>query len=308
MTKIFFSIFHTIGDVIVSTALIHAIKLKYPDSEITYAVSKDCATLLEGNPDISKIIPCNSISECILLANQEKYDKVFIPAQLTGEHNIWHQTEPWIHVSDKHNLVDYYALRCNDDITVDDRQTYFYLKDSDFDSLFSKIHPDDLEKFKAQKYITIHTTSRCSGKDWHYQHLNNFVKLFKSTYPDIAVYQIGGPNDKPLDAPVVPFMGLSLRESAVLIKGSLLQVDMDSGTSFIADSLGVPVIVIYGATNSNTSGPIGKNLIAIEPVSRDCIGRMCHTSCHTECRWNHGRCIDRISPEQVMFKVKEVLG
>jgi len=48
--------FRNIGDVILSSALIENLRAHYPNSEIDYALNKECAPVLKYNPEINKLI------------------------------------------------------------------------------------------------------------------------------------------------------------------------------------------------------------------------------------------------------------
>ena len=54
-----------LGDVLRTTPILEAIKEKYPDSEITWITEPESKEILEGNPNISKILtlPIEEISE-----------------------------------------------------------------------------------------------------------------------------------------------------------------------------------------------------------------------------------------------------
>lgn len=303
--KIYFSIFHTLGDIIVSTAIIRALKDKYPEYDITYATSAQYIDVLKDNPDIKEVIGCNSHWECILRSQEKKYDKVFIPMQLTQVDAAWHQFPPYCQEGEKHNLVDFYANRCNDDLVIENRKTYIYPKDAHYEQIVANIPPEHRDSFKNNKFITIHTTSRNPSKDWSVERFRELCAKIKLKYPDIFIYQIGGNEDKEIGKELAfPMMGMPILNTAALIKKSLLHIDIDSGTSFVSDSLDIPTICLMGATTQNTSGPIGKNVTYIEPV-RKCLDRI-HTPCHTHCLIKDN-CIETIESDEVMSHVSEIL-
>ena len=305
--KIFFGLFHTLGDVVVSTSLIRAIKEKYPDSEITYAVSGQYIDVFKGNPDVAEIIPCNNQGEILLYAGLKNYDRIYLPLMLTNEDTLWHQRSPWcVENGDKHNLVDFYASRCNDDIIVSNRKTFIYPTDEHWDELVMKVPDNVREKFRTMPFMTFHTTSRNQSKDWHPGLFFELVKRIKSTYGDqFAVYQVGGAEDKALPEPSAAVLGTPLLLTAAMLKRSILHVDVDSGPSFIADSVGTPTICIMGATWAQTSGPISENVTFIEP-QRKCLTMGVHTPCHTQCLIKDD-CVNTISVEQVFAEVQKRL-
>jgi hypothetical protein len=45
-----------IGDVVLTTPLLHALKRRYPDAQLTYVVEPAAAPVLRGNPHLSNIV------------------------------------------------------------------------------------------------------------------------------------------------------------------------------------------------------------------------------------------------------------
>ncbi len=305
--QVFFGLFQTLGDVIVSTALIRTIKEKYPESEITYAVGVDYVAALVGNPDISNIIPCGSPQEIIIRSAERPYDKVYLPLMLTQEDTLWHQRYPWCTPGKRHNLIDMYAYRCQDDLKVENRRSYIYPTDQHWDEIVGHIPDEFKEGFKNTPFITIHTNSRLESKDWPMANFAELsIRLMNHLKGKVLIYQIGGPSDPVLPKPVTPLTGTPLLNTAAIIKRSLLHIDVDSGPSFIADSLDVPTICIMGATNPDIAGPIGPNTTFIEPPVRKCIGTATHTVCVTHCLIKDD-CIKLVSVDEVYNKVIEKL-
>lgn len=303
--KIYFGLFHTLGDVIVSTALIRAIKEKYPDSEITYAVGQDYVHVLAGNPDITNIIPTKHPWEIVFRSKEHNYDKVYLPLMLTQEDTLWHQRPPYCMPGERHNLIDMYADKCEDDLVINTRKTFLYPEDSKWDEIVASAG-DKSKEFSETPFITMHTTSRNPSKDWPHENFVALAKMINEKYGNkFNIYQIGK-DDKVIGEPTKCLNGLELPHTMALIKRSKLHIDIDSGPSFIADSLDVPLVCIMGASDHNTSGPIGPNVAFIEPV-RKCIGTATHCPCVTRCLINDD-CIKTISPKEVFEIVDRMLS
>lgn len=304
---VFFGLFQTLGDIIASTALIRAIKEKYPDSKITYAVGAQYTDILAGNPDIFETIACGSAAEIILRASEKPYDKVMIPLMLTSEDTLWHQRYPWCVPGEKRNLVDMYAERCQDDITVNKRKTFIYPTENHWQEIVSQIPADKKEDFLRRPYITVHTTSRLESKDWPWEKFAELAtRIFNHFEGKLYVYQVGGPEDRVLPNPCAPLTGVPILYTASLIQHGLMHIDVDSGPSFIADSLDIPTVCIMGATNPSIAGPIGPSTTFIEPNGRKCIGTATHTVCVTHCLIKDD-CIKTISVDDVFNHVVERL-
>ncbi len=304
VNSVFFSLFHTLGDVIVTTAIIRNLKEKYKDAKITYAVSEEYVEILRGNPDIAEIIPVKHPWEGILRSRDKQYDKVFLPLQLTHLDSVWHQLPPWCEDGENHNLVDMYAKKCQDDLVITDRRTFIYPNENAWKEIVQSAG-DKAEDFEKTPFITVHTTSRNESKDWSYERFAELCTRINKEYNGkFNIYQIGR-DDKQLPLPVKCLNGMPLSHTISLINKSKFHLDIDSGPSFIADSLNVPTVCIMGATTKNTSGPIGPNVTFIEPI-RKCIGSPLHTACHSHCVISE-KCIDTISVDEVFNVVNEKL-
>lgn len=308
--SIYFGIFHTLGDIIASTSIVREVKKKYPKSHLVYATSKEYIDVLEGNPDVDEIIACSHPLEVVLRSQEKKYDKIMLPLQLTNEDSVWHQRPEWCIPGVNHNLVDFYAKRCNDDIVISGRRTFIFPQEKHWIEIVNSIPEEYREKFLSRKYITVHTTSRNPSKDWPAERFKELVdRIYNKFGNDISIYQIGGQNDPIIGSDkVTPFRGLPVLNTAALIKNSLLHIDIDSGPSFIADSVGTDTICIMAATWSNTSGPIGPNVTFIEPMVRECIGTVTHTPCHTHCLIKPKECKYNVSVDEVFDVVASKLS
>lgn len=306
--SIYFGLFHTLGDIIASTSIIHAVKTKYPESKITYATSQEYVDVLKDNPEIDEVIPCGHPYEVVLRSCDKQYDKIMLPLQLTQADSVWHQTPDYcVENGENHNLVDFYAKRCDDDIVVSERKTFIYPKQEHWDQIVANVSEPLRDKFNNTPFITMHVTSRNPSKDWPIEKFKELAHAIHSKYGDkIVIYQIGGPNDPDIDNSVVNSLkGIPILNTAAAIQRSLFHIDIDSGPSFIADSLNIPTICIMGATNQNIAGPIGPNVTFIEPDFRECIGTVTHCACATKCLINKP-CINTIEVNTVFNKFCEL--
>jgi ADP-heptose:LPS heptosyltransferase len=303
--SVFIGLYWTLGDIITLTAITRATKEKYPDANITVAIGKDYVDVFENNPDVNVVIGCSHPDEIILRAGAQNYDRVFLPLMRTNLDTLWHQTEPWCIDGDRHNLVDFYASRCEDDLVINNRKTYLYPQQKHWDEIVANIPDQFKSHFTNTPFITFHTTSRNPSKDWPYEKWVELAKRLKEKYSNLEIYQVGGNDDKVLPKPATPLTGIPILNTAAILQRSLIHIDVDSGPSFIADSVGTKTVVIFGATSPNMAGPLSDNVVKIDPV-RECIGTATHCPCATKCLINKP-CIDTITVDQVFDVIVENL-
>jgi len=288
--KILVCIYRTLGDVILGSTLIAELREKYPDCEITFAVAKEYAELLDKNPAVKGLVLTEDHDVVLYEATQDKYDLVLFPAQLTQTDSCWHHNEKYRHG----HLVDFYAGRCGIEITK--RETYMFPDEADV-----KRAAMILSGQSPIQNIIVHTQSRVVSKDWHL--FGEFVEALHKKYPAASVIQVGGPDDTKCGADVDLCGKLSYSEIAALCGLATLFVGIDSGLAYIADSMACECILIMGMSTESTSGPISGRPTFIEPERPE----GCEWACHTNCEYNNP-CIRTITVEEVMKHVEGKIG
>jgi len=91
----------------------------------------------------------------------------------------------------------------------------------------------------------------------------------------------------------------SLTELACLYRQSALLVTTDTGPMHIAAAVGTPVVALFGPTDPSRTGPFGQRhrVIRAELPCSPCLRKKC----------THRECMRRISPEEVLLAVGDVL-
>ncbi len=108
------------------------------------------------------------------------------------------------------------------------------------------------------------------------------------------------------DVGVVVLPPLSISEKATIIGGALATVGLDTGLSHIAAALDIPSVTIYGATDPNLCGTVGRNQVQV--ISDfECV--RCH---QTRCTYPGAvqpipSCLVGVRPEQVWQELESLL-
>jgi len=279
--KIALVLLRTLGDVVIGNTLVNEIKRTYPDSDIYYYVEKSYLEVINCNPNLKEVIVLPCLDAVLLDIAEKRYDKVFFPYQTTREDNIWHQVEKHRH----QHLLDFYAKRCG--IEIKDRKLFGYFNDE--------------QRKKVKLYasgIVIHISTLVPSKNW--DKFSELVLEIKRKYPMIPIYQVGK-KEEPLIADVIDTREkFTIGELYAFLKKSTMLIGLDSGVSYMAAAVNIPVICIMGATIPMTSGPIGEKVHHIVAETK------CEPRCHGNCRFDNP-CIRKITIEQVMEKVKEII-
>lgn len=283
----------TLGDAVMINVLARNIKIKYPDLELHWIIEEKYGDVIKHNPDIKNIILIKDTLKdwnYVLKVISKMYDKVFMFAQVCPEDGSWHQR-------DKHrfqNLIDFYAKRGR--IELVDRKLRWYFGEVAF----------PMESLREGKKVFCHTTTLGDAKNW-----SKFKTLAEELRDNgYVVYQVGLKSD--VDMMLEGEYDLrgkyNLQELAGVIKSQCgCFVGLDSGLSFVAAAVEVPVICIMGASVPQTSSPWGDNVIHLLAMTRnECERKRCH-ALFNRCKFN-SKCIDGVVGEEVVNRVKEVFG
>lgn len=293
MKKIMLIMLKTMGDVILTTTIVHELKKEYPQSEIHFYTNKMYAPLLANNPDIFEIhAPDDWNPNALFLEMASKqYDIVFAPYQIRSQCNMWHQ-DP--HTRDQH-LVDFYWHRMGMHRPITDRECYLFPDAKDIAKAADHISMD-------VPRIAVHSTTGVATKDWpHFSEVTE--ELRKAGY---GVVQVGHRNDNVVHKAVDLRGKMGFLELAAFLSNCAAFVGLDSGISYMADAMKIPTIVIQGSTDPVTSGPISKrvvHLFAQQTGYADCQV----VRCHTDCRQTRN-CINEITVDHVLDKLEPVLN
>jgi len=253
-----------------STAIIRALKQKYPNSSIVFQTSSNCIDLLLNNPDISGIGTERDYIEAM------NYDMIFSPFMITQSRPDWWQY--------KMSMMDLYASICG--VELKNRQCYVY--------------PVNIDHLKTQynipkEYIVIQCKTHDVTKD--YTKFPELVSLINKKLK-LPVIQIGGLHDLKIEGVAMNLCNkLSFRESATLIKEAKNTICLDSAVAHIAGAVGAKRIILYGATNFELCGSGSKeNTVILNPEGRlpDCKEACFKAVCPVK------NCIDSIEPEKIL--------
>ncbi|HLD91330.1 MAG TPA: glycosyltransferase family 9 protein [Patescibacteria group bacterium] len=257
----------TYGDVFLSTAVIDGIKKKYPDKDIYFATGGQYIQILEGNPNIHKILPYDGVFNNIPLMNN-LFDIVFTPAVATQASNNWTRNGHGEH------LARTYATHCG----VELGNLYMRIIESQ----------DALEG----DYLVVHTKTGQEAKNYsEYQKIINQI--------DIPVVQVGSKDDQLLKN-VIDKRSKNIQETASIIKKAKLFLGGDSICAHIAGYVGIPSVLLYGSTFSALTKPLYKDqskLNVIEPANRYSCERPCHLA---KCNRSPNPCINNIDAKMVV--------
>lgn len=329
----------SIGDVVLTTPVIAALKLSHPDAYLDFLVKKEYHELLIGNPNLRRVIPFDGsrqkglkgLLEVAGELRKEGYRYVIdlhgnlrsrvISALIPGSKILRYDKQAL-----KRRLL-LHGFRPNTKHTVDTylsalapliagaglkptSSTAIYLSEEEEKGAGSLLA--QLGVLKGSTIIGLNPGARWQTKRWLE---DGFIELGKRAVAELGakVVIFGGPDEVELSQRVSNGIGIDafsvagkigLREAAALIKRCSVFVTNDSGPMHIATAVGTPVVAIFGPTARGFGfSPLGKSVV----VERELTCRPCTLHGGDSCPKGHFECMKGIGADEVFERVKEMV-
>lgn len=316
-----------IGDIIMTTPAVSALRKSFPDAFISYVVEKPYRELVEDHRELDNVIVLErkqgirDFFRLIRSIRKEKYDVVldfhggpraslitlFSKAKLKIGYRIKYRNFIYhfklarkpetgqLHSVESHiNFVRAMGV----DIKSPPPLNLPHARKDEAEKVGKILKENRLEGFKV---ITIHIGAGNEFRDWG---RDNWIKLIDllAKRPDVKIILIGANEDKETEvkllkktkvSPLSLVGKLKLRELRELISHSSLFVGPDSGPMHIAASTSTPIVALFGPTLPANFSPWEAKSLLIEK-EYDC--RPCK---QRECVYKDFRCLRSITPEEV---------
>ncbi len=165
-------------------------------------------------------------------------------------------------------------------------------------------------------YITIHdgydANYRVSGratKQWEWSSWNRLVAMLKAAYPHLQIIQLGAGTSRPIDGVDKQWIGkTSITGAFDALVNAKLHIDTDSGLVHAATAASVPCVTMFGPTPASFYGhPQNLNVTNAASCGGGCFHLMRNWMDKCPVGYQTPRCMDDITPDQVMLAVNELL-
>lgn len=310
--------FSSLGDVLLTTGVLHHLKTQQIDISIDFLTSREFTPLLSGNKDIHQVFSFdrqNGLFSLLQLYRQlPQYDMIF---DLHGSLRSW-----LLHLFFKGPIFTYdkksklrrdfiknpqLKSKLKEHVT----QRYFYafqsalgLAPAPLEDLRPQIY---LKKTKLQidlpeQFICIHPFASQKNKVWPF-----FSQLCQRLVEkNITPVVIGRGNFDDFPGVINLTNKTSLNETIVVISKSQALLSTDSGPLHIGCALNKKIIGLFGPTTKEFGFfPLFNNCFIIENNDLNC--RPCHPHGGNTCPLSHFKCMNDISVDQVLQKIVAVL-
>ncbi len=321
-----------LGDILLITPGLRALKEQYPSAKISCIVPPSCKDLLENQHCVDQVIPLSdrslfgkwtllntlkkqSFDVGILLHRSNTRARIFKCARIPNR--IGYATKQRTHL-----LTHSYPEPSKDLHKMD------YLLDvfkqmgvRSIPSTYEYTPPHLSSKFPScelpSQFIVFHPGSNWKPKRWPTQH---YVTLGRSLIRKYSVPIVisGSLKDRPLanvikeeifrdhqisalqNDKVISFTGkTSLQELSGLLSKAWFVVSGDTGPLHLAAAIQTPVIALFGPTSPILNGPRGKGPIKVLWNNPECFSYPCLNPWCT-----HNTCLETLSPEKVLSEIE----
>lgn len=327
----------SLGDIVLVTPLIRALRNTYPSARIDMIISKHCSEIMKYNPRIDTLHIIDTKQGTLQVLRQWRklkqtmpmYDLVidvhdslrstFMRIGLGKEVSVYDSARTF-----KRNLVTNKTRIPIESIIPVPLRYFSALKQ------YPQIKPDDsglefwLEKENQQQYYPINRGSepqhiliapgaRHATKRWPPEFYAELIRLLNKWH-SATIIMIGGPDDKTLCDTIQEMVGttvqnragsMSLHEIASLMDSAHCVIGNDSGLMHIAAARHIPVLTIYGSTVPEFGFAPYKTHHEIVTINLPC--KPCTHIGKEKCPLGHFSCMKDISPLMVFEHVQSLL-
>jgi lipopolysaccharide heptosyltransferase II len=321
-----------IGDIVMTTPAVALLKKYLPDASLTYVVEEPWRRIVQGNPDLERVIfvPAKQrLTQLIALIREirrERYD-VLLDFH-GGPRAAWislfsgARTKIGYEIKRKKFLYDIRVPRSGKEGPVHSVENHanlvramgIHFEKADIPPLFV---PDPSEEEAARvrvllkkaetegaRLVVLHIGAGNRFRDWGVDNLASLLGLL-SSLPGVKPMLVGAEADQEAErrilqraaGPILPLAGrLSLPELKFVIGRAALFIGPDSGPMHIAASTQTPIVAYFGPTLPAHFAPWRPNGAPAVILEQNLSCRPCR---QRECVTDDFRCLRSILPEAV---------
>jgi heptosyltransferase III len=322
-----------IGDVLLATPTVRAIKAARPDVRVTMMVNRGTEDVLTGNQDLDEIVVLDkgslaAQSRLIAGLRSRRFDAVI---DLTdGDRSAflsWVSGAPVrIGFNDEHRWRGKYYTevvqpvpgvqhRIDRDlealkplnIQVGAKDPQLWLTPDEMNSADQLL--DQLGVQRSQPIVVLQPGARYWFKAWPPERFAELADQLTSQYGCQVL--IGGSNQDidlaqqirqmAKSQPIIMAGRTTIKQFAAIAKKSALFVGSDSGAMHIASAVGTPVVALYGPSNPREWGPRGG---PVEVLYKEIDCRSCF---HPTCMRGEENCMKLITVHEVSVAAQRLL-
>lgn len=310
----------SVGDAVLTTPALRLLKAARPDLNITVVMDRPLAGLLEGAPDVGRVVPVDrgqtraairAIREegpelCLNLhgGTSSAWMTLFSGAKLRAGYG--HFSNSYVYNLRIPRAQEILGRAKNAPVHTAEHHAsaMFYLGVERSEIPAARLYASSAKR--PERYAVIHVAAAYETKAWP---VERYVRLAQTLNSDLGIRPVivAGPGMdhllKAFSREIETRPNLRIGQLKTLIGGARLFVGNDSGPAHIAAACGVPSVVLFGSSSSHIWGPWKNRHEVVETAwdCKPCPGDRCYA-------YDQPRCILSIEQAAVEAAVRRVLG
>ncbi|MDP8253386.1 MAG: glycosyltransferase family 9 protein [Candidatus Kaelpia aquatica] len=304
--KILIITLSNIGDAVLTTGVLEALKAKFPNLVLDIVVDERAQGVFSCDDRVNRIhLYKKSLSfldkfRFFISLRKQNYDLVvdlknIFASFLISFHSL-KSKKVKAHAYLKHNM----ALR---ELFSKEELGIFKPK-----VLWSDKEREHIDSFGLNKYLVISATAKSFTKSWPLKHYKALIALLLMKYPDLDIVLTGNDQEKSvleelvLDGRVKNLGAkTTIPQLACLIAGAEIVITNDSASLHLSSSSNRPTVAIFGPTPAVKYGPLADNSALIKR------SYSCSPCEKAQCIFSDKRCLESIKPYYVLNIIEKIL-
>jgi heptosyltransferase-2 len=321
--------FSSIGDVLLTTPLVRALRRRHPDAELYFVTKRDMAPLVVENPHLTRVIELDPKERITDLARRLRTLGPTHGLDLHGSMRSlalrWLVPCRWSGYS-KRKLArtTLIATKINSygkpmpvperyfeaaralDVAPDGGPPEFFLAPAARAHMKYWLAEIGLDQ---KPFAVIAPGAAHATKRWPIEHWEALTERLRQL--GYGVVAVGGPGDRALvsalGSRVINVAGeFTLQETGACLARAAVLVSGDTGVMHMATGVGTPVVALFGPTVEPFGFfPYTRRAAVLE---RDIDCRPCSAMGTERCPLGHHRCLEEILPDQVAAAVQRLVA
>jgi ADP-heptose:LPS heptosyltransferase len=321
--------FSSIGDVILTTPIIRALKQQRPDVELHFITKESFKCLVEYNPHVKRVYTFKqSVKEILPELRSEKYDRIVdlhhnlrsvllslylgVKAYRFRKLNFrkWILVRlKWNYMAETHVVDRYFGAVSQLGVANDKKAGELYLSEKD------KVSVQQTLGVEPGRYLSVAIGAQFATKQMPLELLERVLR--KVAFPIVLC---GGEGDNAMAEAIseaLPQLRIlnacgkfSLLQSASVVSQSAAILTNDTGLMHIASCFHVPIVSVWG----NTVPELGMYPYAPEKISAYSIHQVNDVNCRPcskigfrKCPKGHFDCMRKQDPEEIVRQISTLI-
>jgi heptosyltransferase II len=321
--------FSAIGDILLTTPLLRAIRAQYPGARLAVLTKAQHVPLLSHNPHVSEVLsvaPDESIGAIAARIRDVRYTHLLDLQGNLRSHAIrrlapgpWRsfaqrRVERTVLIATKRNIYDaevpvaerYFEAARDLDVSPDGGPPDFFIGEESDASARARLASLGFGGEKA--LVAMAPGAAHATKRWPAEYWVDLARRITGNGADVVL--LGGADEVPLGRSIVDLAGegvgslvgsLGLQDTGAVIRKAEVLISGDTGVMHMATGVGTPVVALFGPTVRQFGFFPYRAEAKVVEVDLAC--RPCSAHGGSRCPLGHHRCMRQMAPDLVFARL-----